>query len=97
LNTNFKDLKFPVIRHDFFPYADNDDSYWTGHFTSLPNLKQKSRKSEAQLRLAESSLAFAKLYERQENLFPVNWIKLTDYIQRFRENVAVVQVNPLII
>ena len=93
MNTNFKNLKFPVVRHDFFPYADNDDSYWTGHFSSLPNLKQKIRKSETQLRSSENALAFGRIFEREQNLFLINWIKLTSYIERFRENVAVTQVN----
>jgi hypothetical protein len=29
LYKNHKNTAFPVLRHDFFPYADNEDSYWT--------------------------------------------------------------------
>lgn len=29
----------PVFAGDFFPYADNSRSYWTGYFTSRPGLK----------------------------------------------------------
>jgi len=35
---------------DFFPYDDNDDSWWTGYFTSRPGLKGLVRQSEAELR-----------------------------------------------
>eukprot|EP01083_Nonionella_stella_P296767 1008069_1 len=30
---------------DFFPYADDPDSYWTGYFTSRPSLKGSVRKA----------------------------------------------------
>lgn len=34
-------LKFPVLPpgNDFFPYADNADSYWTGYYVTRPLLK----------------------------------------------------------
>ncbi|KAE9606630.1 putative alpha-mannosidase [Lupinus albus] len=30
---------WPLKTHDYFPYADKPDAYWTGYFTSRPTLK----------------------------------------------------------
>ncbi|PWA40843.1 alpha-mannosidase [Artemisia annua] len=32
-------VSWPLKTHDYFPYADGADSYWTGYFTSRPALK----------------------------------------------------------
>ena len=37
-----KSVAFPFHRGDFFPYADNGDSYWTGYYSTRPNLKVSS-------------------------------------------------------
>jgi len=34
---------WPVKQDDFFPYADRKNAYWTGFFTSRPNLKKTIR------------------------------------------------------
>ncbi|XP_064486653.1 lysosomal alpha-mannosidase-like isoform X2 [Ornithodoros turicata] len=34
---------WPVLRGDFFPYADNPQRYWTGFYSSRPNLKFYAR------------------------------------------------------
>lgn len=44
---------FPVMTGDFFPYADNEDSYWTGYYTTRPFLKQISRQVTSLLRAAD--------------------------------------------
>lgn len=88
LHQRFAHVKFPVVKHDFFPYADNEDSYWTGHFTSLPNLKKRIREAESQLRASETALAFARLLETKQT---INWGLFSSIIQKFRENVGTVQ------
>jgi hypothetical protein len=45
---------------DFFPYADNGNSWWTGYYTSRPQLKQAIRRTMATLRAAESVMALAR-------------------------------------
>jgi len=52
--------KFPVIQGDFFPYADNEDSYWTGYYTTRPLLKAKSRKLSHLLRACEALLVIVR-------------------------------------
>lgn len=41
----------PSKTEDFFPYASSSDSYWTGYFTSKPDMKGDVRKSSALLQL----------------------------------------------
>ena len=42
---NAVNFEWPTKYDDMFPYADKLDAYWTGYFTSRPNLKVKIRRS----------------------------------------------------
>lgn len=40
---NDVNLSWDTKQDDFFPYATDDNSYWTGYFTSRPTLKYFER------------------------------------------------------
>lgn len=38
-----ENLPYSTFAGDFFPYADNEESYWTGYFTSKSSLKKLAK------------------------------------------------------
>eukprot|EP01124_Arcella_intermedia_P032919 TRINITY_DN7771_c0_g1_i1.p1 TRINITY_DN7771_c0_g1~~TRINITY_DN7771_c0_g1_i1.p1 ORF type:complete len:1143 (-),score=258.84 TRINITY_DN7771_c0_g1_i1:1162-4206(-) len=51
---------YPILQGDFFTYADRQNDYWAGYFTTRAYWKQKSRFLENLLRAAEVSYSWAR-------------------------------------
>lgn len=52
-------VSWPTKYDDMFPYSNEGTSYWTGYFTTRPNLKQYSR------RASQTLMASNLLYSRK--------------------------------
>ena len=44
---------WPTKTDDFFPYANRNNSYWTGFFSSRPTLKYMERYTNALLQISK--------------------------------------------
>lgn len=42
---NEQDIEWPTKYDDMFPYADNENSFWTGYFSSRANNKEYIRRA----------------------------------------------------
>ncbi|CAN9504622.1 unnamed protein product [Ophioblennius macclurei] len=88
--------KLPTLRGDFFTYADRDDHYWSGYFTSRPFYKRLDRVLEATLRATEIlfSLTLAEMRRFHGNGHLAATFPAREHFQRLitgRRNLALFQ------
>ncbi|XP_022199948.2 lysosomal alpha-mannosidase isoform X2 [Nilaparvata lugens] len=58
---NEDNLSFTTKKDDFFPYASDPNSFWTGYFTSRPTIKYFERKGNNFLQICKQLYALADL------------------------------------
>ncbi|XP_062847321.1 alpha-mannosidase 2x isoform X2 [Trichomycterus rosablanca] len=82
---------YPILSGDFFAYADREDHYWSGYYTSRPFYKSLDRVLESHLRSAEILYSLAVAHARHagmESRYPISdYTLLTDA----RRNVGLFQ------
>lgn len=70
LQTEYK-TKPPTLsvkQEDFLPYATDSTTFWTGFFTSRPNLKRLERTANNILQAVKQLAAFAKIESQEHNV-----------------------------
>ncbi|GLV46666.1 Lysosomal alpha-mannosidase II [Carabus blaptoides fortunei] len=75
-----KNKQWPVKYDDFFPYASDPHTYWTGYFTSRPTIKRFER-------IGNNFLQVCKQLYALTDLGPEDWVDLNS----LREAMGVMQ------
>lgn len=83
---------FPTLTGDFFTYADRDDHYWSGYYTSRPFYKRMERVLLSYVRSADIILTLAFGSDREgAKLVLSEEAGLVKMMKDARENLAVFQ------
>jgi len=82
LNSLHQSMQFwPTKKNDFFPYAHEKNSFWTGFFTSRPTQKRFERDGNHMLQVAKQLSVLANLKSKQHN----------KYLDNLRQTMGVMQ------
>ncbi|XP_018049509.1 PREDICTED: lysosomal alpha-mannosidase-like [Atta colombica] len=76
---NDLNLQWPTKSDDFFPYASDPHSYWTGYFSSRPTVKYFEREGNNMLQASKQLVVLTNLKSYDESL------------EHFREAMGVMQ------
>lgn len=86
--------QFPSLSGDFFTYADREDHYWSGYFTSRPFYKRMDRELQSYLRSADILFTMGWLEAvktLQKEWFTDKETKLTQLLQDARSSLSLFQ------
>ncbi|KAI3416127.1 hypothetical protein GPALN_005676 [Globodera pallida] len=83
----------PVLSGDFFTYADRDDHYWSGFFTSRPFYKHMDRTLQHLLRAADTFYTMARWHsaEKEDGAGKFDLNSLFDALVRARRALSLFQ------
>ena len=81
---------FPRLVGDFFTYADREDHYWSGYYTSKPFYKRFERVLQSHLRATEILFSVSSILSSHDAKDPFNSSVIED-LQYARRNLALFQ------
>lgn len=85
-----QNITYPTKSDDFFPYADKDNAYWSGYFTSRVALKGLVRQ-EGKLLQAARRLASQSLWEQTSQFAQNNFPQIDNAIYQLEKAMATAQ------
>ncbi|XP_050395498.1 alpha-mannosidase 2x [Patella vulgata] len=81
----------PTLSGDFFTYADREDNYWSGYYTSRPFYKNLDRVTEVHLRAAEIIYTTALGYARKHASSNFPSVAFMKFLVDARRNLGLFQ------